>query len=72
MLNDTFRDWLGRPSTGAVLDAALADNQRVDRQMRKACAWCGTETQPGSEPTSHTICPRCYTREMADAELGGR
>ena len=72
MLTDAFREWLGRPSTGAVLDAALADNQRIDRQMRKVCAWCQAEIAPGTEPATHTICPSCYVREMADAELGGR
>ncbi len=30
------------------------------------CAWCETELSAGVLPVSHTVCPRCWDRLMAE------
>jgi hypothetical protein len=38
---------------------ALPEGNPPGKNLRVVCAWCKSELQVGTEPTSHGICPEC-------------
>ena len=36
----------------------------------RVCGWCSRQIAPGTQPATHSICPACYVRVLAD-EKGG-
>ena len=41
---------------------AARPDDKVRHLPRLMCAWCQVELRPGSEPTSHGICPDCEAK----------
>jgi len=62
----TLSNWLaGRNEPRS--EAILALISKYCEKNRVECAWCNTEMKPGSEPTSHGICPECAEKMRTKA-----